>query len=93
MTRVVALPAELYRAKVARTIGLVVHCAFRGQAQERKVVSVFEVTGYHHGGFTGHLLWRRGRDGRLVREIRPECLEAFEDAGVAYDWPGDGVPS
>jgi Flp pilus assembly CpaF family ATPase len=61
MTRVVSLPAELYRAKVARTIGRVVHCAFRG------------------------------RDGRLVRHNRPDCLEVFEDAGIAYRWPGDGA--
>ncbi len=93
MTRVVSLPAELYRAKVARTIGLIVHCAFRGLAQERKVITVFEVTGYHDGQFPGHVLWHRGRDGRLVRQNRPECLEAFEDAGIAYQWPGDRVPS
>src|SRR5205823_4178443 len=63
MTKVVALPAELYRAKVARTIGLIVHCAFRGLAQERKVITVFEVAGYHNGQFPGHVLWHRGRDG------------------------------
>ena len=92
MTTVVSLSADLYRAKVARTIRIVIHCEFRGLDNRRRVASVYEVTGYRRGQFERHVLWERTSDDRLVRRNRPECLESIAAAGIPYRWPGDAEP-
>ena len=74
---------ELVRM-VARTIELVVQLRVVMRSGQRRVASIFEVTGIEAGVISGHELW--GLDqGRLVWKGRPpRCLEKMVAHGIEY---------
>lgn len=74
---------ELVRM-VSRTIELVVQLRVVMRSGQRRVASIFEVTGIEAGVISGHELW--GLDqGRLVWKGRPpRCLEKMAAHGVEY---------
>ena len=77
---------ELVRM-VARTIELVVQLRVVMRSGQRRVASIFEVTGIEAGVISGHELW--GLDqGRLVWKGRPpRCLEKMVAHGIEYEPP------
>ena len=77
---------ELVRM-VSRTIELVVQLRVTARTGQRRVASVFEVTGLEGGVITGHEIW--GLDhGRLVWKGRPpRCMEKLVARGVEYALP------
>ena len=77
---------ELVRM-VSRTIELVVQLRVTARTGQRRVASIFEVTGIEGGVITGHEIW--GLDhGRLVWKGRPpRCLEKFAARDVEYALP------
>jgi pilus assembly protein CpaF len=72
---------------VSRTIELVVQLRVSARTGERRVASIFEVTGLEDGVITGHEIW--GLDhGRLIWKGRPpRCLQKMEAQGVEYALP------
>lgn len=77
---------ELVRM-VSRTIELVVQLRVTARTGQRRVASIFEVTGIEGGVITGHDVW--GLDhGRLIWKGRPpRCLEKIAARGVEYALP------
>jgi pilus assembly protein CpaF len=77
---------ELVRM-VSRTIELVVQLQVSARTGQRRVASVFEVTGLDGGVISGHEVW--GLDhGRLVWKGRPpRCLEKVTAHGIEYTLP------
>lgn len=77
---------ELVRM-VSRTIELVVQLRVTMRTGQRRVASIFEVTGVEGGVISGHELW--GLDqGRLVWRGRPpRCVEKMAAHGVEYAPP------
>ena len=81
---------ELVRM-VSRTIELVVQLRVAPRTGERRVASIFEVTGVEAGVISGHEIWGLDR-GRLVWKGRPpRCLEKMSARGIEYALPV-GVP-
>jgi len=81
---------ELVRM-VSRTIELVVQLRVAMRTGQRRVASIFEVTGVEGGVISGHELWGL-EHGRLVWRGRPpRCLEKMTAHGIAYA-PPLGVP-
>ena len=74
---------ELVRM-VSRTIELVVQLRVVMRSGQRRVASIFEVTGVEAGVISGHELW--GLDqGRLLWKGRPpRCLEKMAAQGIEY---------
>jgi pilus assembly protein CpaF len=72
---------------VSRTIELVVQLRVTARTGQRRVASIFEVTGVESGVITGHEVW--GLDhARLVWKGRPpRCLENMAAQGIAYALP------
>src|SRR5216683_1031319 len=72
---------ELVRM-VSRTIELVVQLRVTARTGQRRVASIFEVTGVESGVITGHEVW--GLDhARLVWKGRPpRCLENMTAHGI-----------
>ena len=77
---------ELVRM-VSRTIELVVQLRITSRSGQRRVASIFEVTGVDGGVISGHEIF--GLDqGRLVWKGRPpRCLERIAAHGVDYALP------
>ncbi len=77
---------ELVRM-VSRTIELVVQLRVSARTGQRRVASIFEVTGLEGGVISGHEVW--GLDhGRLVWKGRPpRCLEKVMAHGIEYALP------
>jgi pilus assembly protein CpaF len=77
---------ELVRM-VSRTIELVVQLRVTARTGQRRVASIFEVTGVDAGVIGGHEIF--GLDtGRLVLKGRqPRCLERIAAHGVEYNMP------
>ena len=77
---------ELVRM-VSRTIELVVQLRVTARTGERRVGSIFEVTGVEGGVISGHEIF--GLDhGRLVWKGRPpRCLEKMAAHGIDYVLP------
>jgi len=77
---------ELVRM-VSRTIELVVQLQVTARTGQRRVASLFEVTGVEGGVISGHDLWRL-EHGRLTWRGRPpRCLEKITARGVEYALP------
>ena len=82
---------ELVRM-VSRTIELVVQLRVTMRTGQRRVTSIFEVTGVESGVITGHELWGL-EHGRLVWRGRPpRCIEKMAARDVEYV-PPVGVAS
>jgi len=79
-------PEELVRM-VSRTIELVVQLRVTARTGQRRVASIFEVTGVDGGVITGHEVW--GLDhGRLVWRGRPpRCLDKITAHAIEYTPP------
>src|SRR5207237_1970774 len=74
---------ELVRM-VSRTIELVVQLRVTPRTGERRVASIFEVTGVEGGVIAGHEVWCL-EQGRLTWQGRPpRCLEKMAARGVEY---------
>src|SRR6266480_5160918 len=74
---------ELVRM-VSRTIELVVQLQVTMRTGQRRVASIFEVTGVESGVISGHEVWGLAH-GRLVWQCRPpRCLEKMAAQGVEY---------
>src|SRR5438105_7201295 len=81
---------ELVRM-VSRTIELVIQLRVTMRTGQRRVASIFEVTGVEAGVISGHEIWGLDR-GRLVWKGRPpRCLETVSARGIEYALPV-GVP-
>jgi pilus assembly protein CpaF len=77
---------ELVRM-VSRTIELVVQLRVTARTGQRRVASLFEVTGLEGGVISGHDVWGL-EHGRLVWRGRPpRCLEKMAAHGVEYALP------
>jgi pilus assembly protein CpaF len=77
---------ELVRM-VSRTIELVVQLRIALRTGQRRVASIFEVTGVESGVISGHDIWSL-EHGRLVWQGRPpRCLEKMAAHGVEYALP------
>jgi pilus assembly protein CpaF len=81
------LGSEELARMVSRTIELVVQLRVVARTGQRKVASIFEVTGVEGGVITGHELW--GLDqGRLAWRGRPpRCLDKIIAQGIDYSPP------
>ncbi len=86
------LGSEELARMVSRTIELVVQLQVSARTGQRRVASVFEVTGVEGGVIAGHELW--GLDhGRLVWRGRvPRCLDKMVAQGIDYA-PPVGAPN
>ena len=74
---------ELVRM-VSRTIELVVQLRVTMRTGQRRVASIFEVTGVESGVISGHEIWGL-EHGRLVWSGRPpRCLEKMAAHGIEY---------
>jgi len=72
---------------VARTIELVVQLRVNVRTGQRRVASIFEVTGVEGGVISGHDIWSLDH-GRLVWTGRPpRCLEKMAARGIDYALP------
>ena len=82
---------ELVRM-VSRTIDVVVQLRVSVRTGERRIESIFEVTGLEGGIISGHEIWGM-EHGRLVWLGRPpRCLEKINSRGVEYALPqGSGA--
>jgi pilus assembly protein CpaF len=77
---------ELVRM-VSRTIELVVQLRVTMRTGQRRIASIFEVTGVEGGVITGHEIWGT-EHGRLVWKGRPpRCVEKMNAHGVEYAPP------
>jgi pilus assembly protein CpaF len=77
---------ELMRM-VSRTIELVVQLRVSARSGQRRVASIFEVTGLEAGVINGHELWGL-EQGRLQwRGRQPRCLEKITSHGIEYALP------
>src|SRR5262249_296549 len=77
---------ELVRM-VSRTIELVVQLRVTARTGERRVGSIFEVTGVEGGVITGHEVWSLDH-GRLVWRGRPpRCLDKITAHAIEYTPP------
>jgi pilus assembly protein CpaF len=77
---------ELVRM-VARTIELVVQLRVAPRSGQRRVASIFEVTGVESGVISGHEIWGL-EHGRLLWKGRPpRCLERMAAHGIDYAPP------
>ena len=77
---------ELVRM-VSRTIELVVQLRVAMRTGQRRVASIFEVTGLEGGVISGHELWGL-EHGRLVWRGRPpRCLDKITAHGIEYAPP------
>ncbi|HEY3058978.1 MAG TPA: ATPase, T2SS/T4P/T4SS family [Chloroflexota bacterium] len=85
------LGSEELARMVSRTIELVVQLQVTARTGQRRVASIFEVTGVEGGVIAGHELW--GLDhGRLAWRGRlPRCLDKMVAQGIDYT-PPIGVP-
>jgi pilus assembly protein CpaF len=81
------LAGEELARMVSRTIELVVQLRVTVRTGQRRVASIFEVTGVDNGIISGHEIW--GLDhGRLVWKGRPpRCMDKLIARGVAYAPP------
>ena len=74
---------ELVRM-VSRTIELVVQLRVTVRTGQRRVASIFEVTGLEGGVISGHEIWGL-EHGRLQWRGRPpRCLEKMAAHGIEY---------
>jgi len=81
------LGSEELARMVSRTIELVVQLRVSTRTGQRRVASIFEVTGVEGGVIAGHELWAL-EQGRLVWRGRPpRCLEKMVAQGVEYAPP------
>jgi len=77
---------ELVRM-VSRTIELVVQLRVSMRTGQRRVASIFEVTGLEAGVISGHEIWGL-EHGRLVWRGRPpRCLAKIAAHGIEYASP------
>ena len=84
---------EVLTRMVARTIDLVVQLRFEALSRQRRVHSIFEVTGLEGDVITGNDLWTidRASDRLTWTGIRPRGLERMAARGIPYDPPA-GLP-
>jgi pilus assembly protein CpaF len=81
------LGSEELAKMVSRTIELVVQLRVNARTGQRRVASIFEVTGLEGGVITGHDLFSLV-DGQLVWSGRPpRCLDKMVGRGVEYVLP------
>jgi pilus assembly protein CpaF len=81
------LGSESLVRTVSRTIELVVQLQVSMSTGQRRLASVFEVTGAENGLISGHELWGL-EQGRLVWRGRPpRCLEKMVARGIEYAPP------
>src|SRR4029453_18560494 len=81
------LASEELARMVSRTIELVVQLRVAVRTGQRRVASIFEVTGIESGVISGHEIWGL-EQGRLVWKGRPpRCLDKMNARGVAYSPP------
>jgi pilus assembly protein CpaF len=81
------LGGEELAKMVSRTIELVVQLRVNVRTGQRRVASIFEVTGLEGGVITGHDLFSL-IDGRLAWSGRPpRCLDKMTGRGVEYSLP------
>jgi pilus assembly protein CpaF len=81
------LGSEELARMVSRTIELVVQLRVTVRTGQRRVASMFEVTGVEGGIISGHEIWGL-EHGRLVWKGRPpRCMEKMVARGVGYAPP------
>jgi pilus assembly protein CpaF len=81
------LAGEELARMVSRTIELVVQLRVTVRTGQRRVASIFEVTGLEGGVITGHEIWGL-EHGRLQWKGRPpRCLEKMAAHGIEYAPP------
>ena len=80
------LSGEALTKMVARTIELVLQVRFEPRTGQRRLVSIFEVTGLEGDVITGSELWGLDADsGRLTwTGLQPRCLTKMAARGVPY---------
>jgi len=79
-------PEEMARM-VSRTIELVVQLRVTARTGQRKIASIFEVTGVEGGVISGHEIWGL-ENGRLAWRGRPpRCLEKITAQAIEYSPP------
>jgi hypothetical protein len=72
---------------VSRTIELVVQLQVTMRTGQRRIASIFEVTGVESGVLSGHEIWGL-EHGRLVWKGRPpRCLDKMAAHGIEYASP------
>ena len=81
------LGSEELARMVSRTIEIVIQLRVNARTGDRRVASIFEVTGVETGVITGHELF--GLDhGRLVWRGRPpRCMDKIHAHGIDYTPP------
>ena len=72
---------------VSRTIELVVQLRVSSRTGQRRVASIFEVTGLEGGVITGHDIWSLEHERLRWRGRPPRCLEKMSARGVEYALP------
>lgn len=77
---------ELVRM-VSRTIDLVVQLRVSVRTGERRVESIFEVTGLESGVISGHEVWGIDHNRLVWRGRPPRCLEKISSRGIEYSLP------
>ena len=85
------LSGEALTKMVARTIELVLQVRFEPRTGQRRLVSIFEVTGLEGDVITGSELWGLDADsGRLTwTGLQPRCLAKMAARGIPYTFsPG-----
>jgi pilus assembly protein CpaF len=81
------LGGEELARMVSRTIELVVQLRVLARTGQRRVASIFEVTGVETGVISGHEVWGLDHN-RLVWKGRPpRCLEKMAARGIDYTLP------
>ena len=83
------LSGEALTKMVARTIDLVVHVQFDPQSGQRRITSIFEVTGLEGTTLIGQELWTLAPTHERLSwtGTQPRCLAKFAAKGVPYSLP------
>ena len=83
------LPREALTEMVARSIDLVVQLRADPRTGQRRLVTIFEVTGLEGDVIAGQELWTLDATGSRVvwRGLTPRCLEKLAAKGVPYALP------
>ncbi|MFN8481423.1 MAG: ATPase, T2SS/T4P/T4SS family [Anaerolineae bacterium] len=89
------LSNEALTKMVARTIELVLQVRFEPRTGQRRLVSIFEVTGLEGEVITGNDTWALDeKSGRLVwTGIQPRCLTKLAARGIPYTFSPTRGPS
>jgi pilus assembly protein CpaF len=85
------LASEELARMVSRTIELVVQLRVNARSGQRRVASIFEVTGAEAGVLSGHEVWGMEHANLVWRGRLPRCLEKMAARGIDYAPPISSV--